>query len=123
MGAMGEKRSPNDVQASQSAAGSSGAPSADAGASTQVASGGAPTGPRTLAEQEVTRLWEEFKDGGIARCPRDSAPLALAVDGAAKSYRLVCTRCGNASLWFEIGSAGIHFRNPDDLSGSNLSDD
>jgi hypothetical protein len=76
-----------------------------------------------LSEEDVAKLWDVFKSGNVARCPRDEAPLALAVDGAAKSYRLVCTRCGNASLWFEIASGGIHVRNADEPPGPNLSDD
>jgi hypothetical protein len=76
-----------------------------------------------MSDDEVAKLWEQFKSGGVARCPRDEAPLALAVDGASKSYRLVCTRCGNASLWFEIGGSGIHVRSGDDGANQNVSDD
>lgn len=92
---MSDQRSPNDTAS----------PSAG------------PAGPRTMTEEDVVKLWEEFKSGKVAACPRDDAPLALAVDGAAKSYRLVCTRCGNASLWFEIAATGIHIHSADEPSG------
>jgi hypothetical protein len=36
--------------------------------------------------------------------------VALSVDGAAKSYRLVCTECGLASPWFGTTPTGIVFR-------------
>jgi hypothetical protein len=85
--------------------------------------GSHPGGPRALSEQEVARLWQEFRAGNVAYCPRDDAPLALAVDGSAKSYRLVCTRCGNASLWFEVGPGGVRVRNLDDAVEPGLSDD
>jgi hypothetical protein len=69
---------------------------------------------RTLSDDDAAVLWEQFKAGSIARCPLDQGALALAVDGASKSYRLVCTDCGNASLWFEAYPTGIHIRNTDD---------
>ena len=81
-------------------------------------------GPRTLSEEDVGRLWEAFKSGSVAKCPRDEAPLALAVDAAAKSYRLVCTKCGSASLWFETVPTGIQARSADDaLAGPGVSDE
>ena len=80
-------------------------------------------GPRAMSDAEVAKLWEQFKSGGVARCPRDEAPLALAVDGAAKSYRLVCTRCGNASLWFDIAASGIRVRSGDEAANPGMSDD
>jgi hypothetical protein len=81
------------------------------------------TGPRTFADEEVAKLWEAFKSGGVAHCPRDNAPLALAVDAAAKSYRLVCTRCGSASLWFETAPTGIHIRSADDQTSPGVPED
>jgi hypothetical protein len=68
--------------------------------------------PNTLPESAIFPLWERFKSGDGAPCPRDGAPLALAVDAAAKSYRLVCTRCGVASPWFEASPNGIVMRGP-----------
>jgi hypothetical protein len=92
---MSEKRSPNDP---------------DSAGDTSPG-----TVPHSLSEADVTKLWDRFKAGFVVRCPRDEAPLALAVDGAAKSYRLVCTRCGNSSLWFETSGAGvIQVRNADE---------
>ena len=64
-------------------------------------------GLRTLSDEEVAQLWQVFTAGDVAPCPRDGAPVALSVDGSTKSYRLVCTRCGTASLWFETAPAGI----------------
>lgn len=76
------------------------------------------TVPHVLSEADVTKLWDRFKAGFVVQCPKDDAALALAVDGAAKSYRLVCTRCGNASLWFETSAGGvIQVRNADDAVG------
>jgi hypothetical protein len=68
--------------------------------------------PNTLREAETAPLWERFRKGDGAPCPRDNAPLALAVDGAAKAYRLVCTRCGVASPWFEASPTGILLKGP-----------
>lgn len=69
---------------------------------------------RTLSDEDAAKLWAEFRAGRVARCPRDLGAVALSVDGASKSYRLVCTDCGNASLWFGATPAGIHVRNIDD---------
>ena len=80
-------------------------------------------GPRTLTDEQVARLWETFKSGGAAHCPRDGAPLALAVDAQSKSYRLVCTRCGNASGWFETSKTGIHVRGAETLAPGALTDE
>jgi hypothetical protein len=52
--------------------------------------------------------------------------MALAVDGAAKAYRLVCTRCGLASPWFGTTPNGLVFRNTPTTaspSGTNLHDE
>jgi len=38
--------------------------------------------------------------------------MALAVDGAAKAYRIVCTQCGLASHWFGTTPSGLVFRSP-----------
>ncbi len=78
--------------------------------------------PRALSEADVIKLWDGFKSGDVVKCPRDAAPLALAVDGAAKSYRLVCTRCGNASLWFETTGGVIQVRNAEELVGPGADD-
>jgi len=108
---MSDRRSPNEHSD----------PDAASGASGSQATIPAP-GPRMLSEGQVVALWAEFKSG-VASCPRDAAPLALAVDGATKSYRFVCTRCGNASLWFDVAPTGIQVRGGDDPSGPSASDD
>jgi hypothetical protein len=51
-------------------------------------------------------VWERFRDGGVALCPVDAAPMALAVDGSVDVYRFVCVRCGTSSPWFEAKLAG-----------------
>ena len=61
--------------------------------------GGATESPY-LSHAEITQLWAKFRAGDVIHCPRDSYGMALAVDGAAKAYRLVCTQCGLASPWF-----------------------
>jgi hypothetical protein len=62
--------------------------------------------------EEVSAAWNLFRKGGVAPCPADGAPLALAVDGTANIYRFVCTKCGAASTWFEAGPGGLHPRGP-----------
>lgn len=51
-------------------------------------------------------VWERFRDGGVALCPVDGAPMALAVDGSVDIYRFVCVRCGTSSPWFEAKLGG-----------------
>src|SRR5512139_2748602 len=65
-----------------------------------------------LSHAEITSLWAKFRAGDVIRCPRDSAGMALAVDGAAKAYRIVCTHCGLASPWFGTTPTGLVFRSP-----------
>jgi hypothetical protein len=65
-----------------------------------------------LSHAEVAKLWAKFRGGDVIYCPRDSIGMALAVDGAAKAYRLVCTQCGLASPWFGTTPAGLVFRSP-----------
>lgn len=71
--------------------------------------GNTPESP-TLSHAEISQLWAKFRAGEVIGCPRDTAAIALAVDGAAKSYRLVCTQCGLASPWFGTTPAGLVFR-------------
>ncbi len=61
--------------------------------------------------EEVTAAWKAFR-AGVSPCPADGAPLALAVDGTANVYRLVCVKCGAASAWFEAGPGGLKMRGP-----------
>jgi hypothetical protein len=49
----------------------------------------------------IQPLWDAFRAGGIACCPRDGGPMALSVDGLGAAYRFVCVSCGQASVWFE----------------------
>ncbi len=65
-----------------------------------------------LSHAEIVQLWAKFRAGDVIYCPRDSIGMALAVDGAAKAYRLVCTQCGLASPWFGTTPAGLVFRSP-----------
>lgn len=65
--------------------------------------------PGGLSLEETAPLWDEFRSGAPARCPQDTGPLALSVDGSS-AYRLICTRCGTASSWFEMGATGIQAR-------------
>jgi hypothetical protein len=65
--------------------------------------------PLSSAE-EVRAAWDQFREGAVVRCARDGAHVALAVDATAGAYRLVCTRCGAASFWFESDPQGIRFR-------------
>ncbi len=63
-----------------------------------------------LSHAAIAQLWARFRAGEVVPCPRDSAGMALAVDGAAKAYRLVCTQCGLASPWFGTTPSGLVFR-------------
>ena len=73
--------------------------------------GGAAESPH-LSHAEVAQLWAKFRAGDVIYCPRDSVGMALAVDGSAKIYRIVCTQCGLASPWFGTTPAGLVFRGP-----------
>lgn len=59
---------------------------------------------------ELKDVWDRFRGGDVVACPSDGAPMALSVDAAAGVYRLVCTRCGLASPWFESGPSGLRIR-------------
>ena len=65
-----------------------------------------------LSHAEIAELWTKFRAGEVVPCPRDTAGMALAVDGAAKAYRLVCTQCGLSSPWFGTTPSGLVFRSP-----------
>ena len=65
--------------------------------------------PGGLSLEEAAPLWDGVRAGNPVLCPEDTGPLALSVDGAS-AYRLVCTRCGTASSWFEMGATGIQVR-------------
>lgn len=75
---------------------------------------GGPSPPEStqLSQAQAAQLWAKFRAGDVIYCPRDSAGIAVAVDGAAKAYRLVCTHCGLASSWFSTTPSGLVFRNP-----------
>lgn len=73
-----------------------------------------------LSHAEITSLWAKFRTGEVIHCPRDAGyGMALAVDGAAKAYRLVCTKCGLASPWFGTTPTGLVFRSPPPTLGPN----
>lgn len=74
--------------------------------------GGSPPESPQLSHAEITQLWATFRAGNVVPCPRDASGVALAVDGAAKAYRLVCTKCGLASPWFGTTPNGLVFRSP-----------
>ncbi len=59
---------------------------------------------------DVRSAWDEFRAGAVVGCPKDGGPMALAVDAAANAYRLVCTRCGTTSPWFESDPHGFRIR-------------
>lgn len=74
--------------------------------------GGSPPESPHLSHAEITQLWAKFRAGEVIYCPRDASGMALAVDGAAKAYRIVCTACGLASPWFGTTANGLVFRSP-----------
>jgi hypothetical protein len=65
----------------------------------------------SLSHAEVTQLWAQFRAGETILCVKDAHGIALAVDGAAKSYRLVCTKCGLSSPWFGTSPSGVLLHN------------
>lgn len=71
---------------------------------------GSPSESPQLSHAEVSQLWTKFRGGEVILCPRDRSGMALAVDGAAKAYRIVCTQCGLASPWFGTTPSGLVFR-------------
>ncbi len=81
--------------------------------------GGSPPESPRLSHPEITQLWAKFRSGDVVHCPKDRAGIALAVDGAAKTYRLVCTECGLASPWFGTTPSGLVFRSPPVTVGPN----
>jgi hypothetical protein len=86
--------------------------------------GSTPESPH-LSHAEIAQLWAKFRAGEVICCPRDAGGMALAVDGAAKAYRLVCTQCGLASPWFGTTPSGLVFRSsPATVNpGGNLHDE
>lgn len=75
----------------------------------EMGGGNTPESPH-LSHAEITQLWAKFRAGEVVYCPRDTSGMALAVNGAAKVYRLVCTHCGLASPWFGTTPSGLVFR-------------
>ena len=69
----------------------------------------APPAPLGTVET-IQPLWEAFRGGGVALCPRDAHPMALSVDGVANCYRFACVKCGLASAWFEAKFAQLALR-------------
>ncbi|MBK8216756.1 MAG: hypothetical protein IPK71_23765 [Myxococcales bacterium] len=67
-------------------------------------------GTKGLSRDDVERLWAAYRKGDVVRCPKDDRNLALSIDGSGKSYRLVCTHCGQASPWFSASQDGVTFR-------------
>lgn len=107
---MGEDPKTDDVE------------STDEGAPSSRPSSGLVASLATL--EGLGAVWDGFRAGGAVHCPRDSSPLALAVDSAAASYRFVCVRCGASSPWFESGAGGLRMRTPTPtLNPGSLGDD
>lgn len=65
---------------------------------------------KPISTEELGALFDAWRSGKTVPCPGDRGPMALAVDASAQAYRLVCVRCGNASLWFETAPSGIQVR-------------
>ena len=72
----------------------------------------APTAPPVpfATRAGLQAVFDLFRSGGVAACPNEGVPMALAVDGAAAAYRLVCTQCGVASDWFEATLGEVKLR-------------
>ena len=65
---------------------------------------------RPISEDELGPLWNLFRAGRPAQCPRDGGPVAVAVDATAHAYRMICVRCGAATPWFESSLSGVRVR-------------
>lgn len=74
------------------------------------AQGGSVPPDSPLSHAEIAKLWAKWRAQDVVPCPKDAYGMALAVDGAAKSYRIVCTHCGLASPWFGTTPSGLVFR-------------
>lgn len=86
--------------------------------------GSSPPEAHHLSHAEITQLWAKFRAGDVIYCPRDCAGMALAVDSAAKSYRIVCTHCGLASPWFGTTPSGLVLRTtPTTLNPGSMADE
>lgn len=85
--------------------------------------GSSPPESPQLSHAAIAQLWAKFCAGDVIYCPRDAVAMALTVDGAAKSYRIVCTQCGLASPWFGTTPGGLVFRTaPPTLGPDKLRD-
>jgi hypothetical protein len=71
---------------------------------------GTNNGTPAMTDEVIKDLWQEFRGGKEVRCPSDSNPMAVAVDGALGCYRFVCVTCGTATPWFEAKGDGIRVR-------------
>jgi ribosomal protein S27AE len=72
--------------------------------------GGAHTAHGPLSSDELVALWDTYRAGKPAICPREGGAVAVAVDATAHAYRLVCVRCGAATPWFESPPTGVRVR-------------
>jgi hypothetical protein len=63
-----------------------------------------------ISPEELGPLWDAYRAGKAAVCPRDGGALAVAVDATAHAYRLICVRCGAATPWFESPPTGVRVR-------------
>jgi hypothetical protein len=65
---------------------------------------------KPISTDELIALWDRFRSGGPAICPREGGAVAVAVDATAHAYRMICVRCGAASAWFESLHSGVRER-------------
>lgn len=72
---------------------------------------------------DLANVWNVFRAGGLVRCGKDSAHLALTVNAAVGAYRFVCTHCGASSPWFAASGDGLRSRGYSEEPGPIPPDD
>ena len=72
--------------------------------------GDAEAAAHTISAEELGPLWDTFRAGKAAICPRDAGAMAVAVDATAHAYRMICVQCGTATPWFESPPTGVRVR-------------
>ena len=72
--------------------------------------GDAEAARHAISPEELGPLWDVFRAGKPAICPRDGGAMAVGVDATAHAYRMICVQCGTASPWFESPATGVRVR-------------
>lgn len=60
-----------------------------------------------LDGEGLQETWTAWRSGKVVTCASCKGHIALSVDSASVSYRLMCTDCGHCSTWFEAPAGRI----------------